>query len=223
AIAEEGVNWFYRGPFAATTDRWMQQNGGILRAADFEQYQSKLRAPIRTTYRGYEIAGFPPPSSGGVHVAQILNILESFDLKAMSANSGDLVHVVAEAMKLAFADRAYWLGDPDFAPVPRGLVSKEYAAKLAKRIRMDRVTSVASHGTPEQAEGNIFGKHTTHFSTADSEGNWVACTATINTTFGSKVVIPGTGVVLNNQMDDFSAQPGATNFFGLVGAEANAV
>ena len=223
AIAKEGVTWFYRGPFAATTDRWMQQNGGILRAADFEQYQSKLREPIRTTYRGYEIAGFPPPSSGGVHVAQILNILESFDLKAMSANSGDLVHVVAEAMKLAFADRAYWLGDPDFAPVPRGLVSKEYAAKLAKRIRMDRVTSVASHGTPEQAEGNIFGKHTTHFSTADSEGNWVACTATINTTFGSKVVIPGTGVVLNNQMDDFSAQPGATNFFGLVGAEANAV
>src|SRR5206468_2793439 len=127
------------------------------------------------------------------------------------------------AMKLAFADRAYWLGDPDFVRVPRGLVSKEYAAQLAKQIKLDRATPVRNHGTPDQTEENFFGKHTTHFSTADAEGNWVACTATINTSFGSKVVVPGTGVVLNNQMDDFSLQPGATNYFGLVGAEANAV
>jgi gamma-glutamyltranspeptidase/glutathione hydrolase len=126
-------------------------------------------------------------------------------------------------MKLAFADRAYWLGDPDFAKVPRGLVSKEYAAGLAKQIDLHRATPVSRHGTPANAGEDIFKRHTTHFSTADAEGNWVACTATINTSFGCKVVVPGTGVVLNNEMDDFSAQPGATNYFGLVGAEANAI
>src|SRR6185369_12757074 len=175
------------------------------------------------TYRGYQIIGFPPPSSGGTHVAQILNLLETFDLKSMGAESADFIHIVTEAMKLAFADRAYWLGDPDFIRVPRELVSKEYAAQLAKQINLDRATPVMNHGTPGGAEENFFGKHTTHFSTADAEGNWVACTATINTSFGCKVVIPGTGVVLNNQMDDFSLQPGVTNYFGLVGAEANAV
>src|SRR2546427_702546 len=141
----------------------------------------------------------------------------------MGPSSADFIHVVTEAMKLAFADRAYWLGDPDFARVPRNLVAKDYAAKLARQIRMDRDAVVAQHGTPESATEDVFQKHTTHFSTADAEGNWVACTATVNTSFGCKVVIPGTGVVLNNQMDDFSAQPGATNYFGLVGAEANAI
>ncbi len=223
AIAGQGSGWFYRGPFAQATEVWMVANGGRLRAGDFAAYEVKLREPVRTTYRGYEIVGFPPPGSGGVHVAQILNILEPFDLKAMGTNSAEFIHVVAEAMKLAFADRAYWLGDPDFAAVPRGLVTKEYAATLAKQIRRDRVTPVPQHGTPERAEVDLFGKHTTHFSTADAEGNWVACTATINTSFGSKVVVPGTGVVLNNEMDDFSIQPGVTNYFGLIGAEANAV
>jgi gamma-glutamyltranspeptidase/glutathione hydrolase len=223
AIAEKGPAWFYRGPFARATADWMKDNGGLLKVEDFGRYRMKLREPIVTTYRGYKIIGFEPPSSGGVHVAQILNILEHFDLRKMGTNSADLIHVVAEAMRLAFADRAYWLGDPDYADVPRGLVSKEYAATLATRIRMDRVSEVVMHGVPTDADKDIFGKHTTHFSTADAEGNWVACTATINTSFGSKVVVPGTGVVLNNQMDDFSAQPGATNYFGLVGAEANAV
>ncbi|PYL01722.1 MAG: gamma-glutamyltransferase, partial [Verrucomicrobia bacterium] len=146
-----------------------------------------------------------------------------FDLKKMGANSADFVHVVSEAMKLAFADRAYWLGDPDFAKVPRGLVSKDYAARLAAQIRLDRVLPGAEHGTPDRADEDVFEKHTTHFSTADAAGNWVACTATVNTSFGCKIVVPDTGVVLNNQMDDFSAQPGATNYFGLVGAEANAI
>ena len=126
-------------------------------------------------------------------------------------------------MKLAFADRAYWLGDPDFAKVPRGLVSTKYAATLAKKISLDRVTEVSSHGQPPNWNTDVFKHHTTHFSVADAEGNWVACTATVNTSFGSKVVIPGTGVVMNNQMDDFSAQPGVPNAFKLVGAEANAV
>jgi gamma-glutamyltranspeptidase/glutathione hydrolase len=223
AIAGQGIDWFYKGPFARVTETWMQRNGGILAAVDFHNYKVKLREPVKTAYRGYEILGFPPPSSGGVHVAQILNTLESFDLKSMAPDSADFIHVVTEAMKLAFADRAYWLGDPDFAAVPRGLVSKEYATGLARQIRLDRVTPVPQHNTPPRATADIFGKHTTHFSMADADGNWVACTATVNTSFGSKVVIPGTGVVLNNQMDDFSIQPGVTNYFGLLGAEANAV
>jgi len=201
----------------------MTKNGGLLTVDDFRNYTAKAREPVVTTYRGYQIVGFPPPSSGGVHVAQILNVVEHFDLKTMGANSADFIHVVTEAMKLAFADRAYWLGDPDFAKVPRGLISKDYAAGLARKIRMESAVPVVQPGTPDRADEDLFNKHTTHFSTADAEGNWVACTATVNTSFGCKVVVPGTGVVLNNQMDDFSAQPGTMNYFGLVGAEANAV
>ena len=223
AMAEQGIGWFYGGAFAEQTMSWMKMHGGIATVEDFRKYDFKMREPIRTSYRGYEIVGFPPPSSGGVHVAQILNILEQFDLKSMGANSADFVHVVTEAMKLAFADRAFWLGDPDFVPVPRGLVAKEYAVRLAKRIDMKRATPVPKHDTPERSAADLFGKHTTHFSCADADGNWVACTATVNTTFGSKVVIPGTGIVMNNQMDDFSIQPGVANAFGLLGAEANAV
>jgi gamma-glutamyltranspeptidase/glutathione hydrolase len=221
AIAGQGTDWFYRGPFAAATEQWMRANGGLITAADFASYRLKVREPIRTTYRGWQVVTFPPPSSGGVHVAQMLNILEHFDLKSLDAATR--LHVIAEAMKLAFADRAYWLGDPDFADVPRGLVSKEYAALLARQIRLDRAGAVPAHGRPPNWNTDVFKTHTTHFSVADAAGNWVACTATVNTSFGSKVVIPGTGVVLNNEMDDFSAQPGATNYFGLVGAEANAV
>jgi gamma-glutamyltranspeptidase/glutathione hydrolase len=223
ALAEQGSEWFYRGPFAQAAALWMRGHEGLLTEADLAGYVVKMREPLRTTYRGFEIVGFPPPSSGGVHVAQILNILENFDLKALGANSPDFVHVVAEAMKLAFADRAFWLGDPDFVPVPRGLLDKEYAAQLAKKIHLEKVTTVPQHNVPPRASEDLFNKHTTHFSAADSEGNWVACTATINTSFGSKIVVPGTGVVLNNEMDDFSAQPGVANFFGLIGAEANSV
>ena len=221
AIAEHGSDWFYRGPFAEATEKWMKQNGGLLTAADFQRYRIQLREPLLSTYRGFMVIGFPPPSSGGVHIAQMLNILERFDLKRM--DEATRLHVIAETMKLAFADRAHWLGDPDFAKVPRGLLDKDYASGLAANINTGRVTRVASHGSPPNWESDLFKKHTTHFSVADAQGNWVACTATINTSFGSKVVIPGTGVVLNNQMDDFSAQPGVKNFFGLIGGEANAV
>ncbi|HEY9172785.1 MAG TPA: gamma-glutamyltransferase [Verrucomicrobiae bacterium] len=221
AIAEQGSDWFYRGPFATMTERWMKAQGGLLSAADFAVYRCVLREPISTAYRDYQVVTFPPPSSGGVHLAQMLNILEHFDLKALDEVTR--LHLMAETMKLAFADRAYWLGDPDFAQVPRGLVAKEYAASLAKRVSLTRAGPVPSHGEPPGWQSDFFRKHTTHFSVADAEGNWVACTATVNTSFGSKVVIPGTGVVLNNQMDDFSARPGATNYFGLVGADANAI
>jgi gamma-glutamyltranspeptidase/glutathione hydrolase len=222
-LAENGSEWFYRGQFAHATAEWMRDHDGLLTEADFANYIAKRREPVRSTYRGFEIVGFPPPSSGGVHVAQILNILENFDLKALGANSADFVHVVAEAMKLAFADRAFWLGDPDFVPVPRGLLDKDYAAQLAKKIHLEKTTLVPQRSIPPRAIEDLFKKHTTHFSAADSDGNWVACTATINTTFGSKIVVPATGVVLNNEMDDFSAQPGVANFFGLIGAEANAI
>jgi gamma-glutamyltranspeptidase/glutathione hydrolase len=223
AIATNGPGWFYGGPFAAATADWMKKNGGIMTAKDFQSYQAIFREPIFTYYRGYTVACFPPPSSGGVHVIEILNMLETRDLKSLGSNSVDKIHFIAEAMKLAFADRAFWLGDPDFVKVPKGLITKKYARTLASQIKMDQVTKVAAHGTPEGAGEDVFKKHTTHFSAADAEGTWVACTATVNTSFGSKVVIPGTGVVMNNEMDDFSIEPGVANFFGLVGAEANAV
>jgi gamma-glutamyltranspeptidase/glutathione hydrolase len=223
AIAEQGTQWFYKGEFARVTESWMRKHGGLIVEQDFKNYKIARREPVRTAYRGHEIVGFPPPSSGGVHVAQILNILEQFELKSMGPGTAEFIHVVTEAMKLAFADRAHWLGDPDFVPVPRGLVSKKYAVQLAQRIHLDRATPVPKYATPANATSDVFQKHTTHFSTADRDGNWVACTATINTSFGSKVVVPGTGIVLNNQMDDFSIQPGVSNYFGLVGAEANAV
>ena len=223
AIATHGIDWFYRGDFARQTEEWMRQNHGVITAADFEHYKMKTRQPILITYRGYQILGFPPPSSGGVHVAQILNILEQFNLHRMGPGSADFIHVVTEAMKLAFADRAHWLGDPAFAPVPKGLVEKPYGRRLAARIDLNRALSVPTHDIPEDAADHLFEKHTTHFSTADAEGNWVACTATINTSFGSKVIVPGTGVILNNQMDDFAIQPGVKNYFGLMGSEANAI
>ncbi len=220
-IAREGRDWFYRGPFALAAEKWMKANGGIMTAADLTRYQIKLREPVSTTYRGHQVVSVGPPSSGGVHVVQMLNILEKFDLRSL--DEATRLHVIAEAMKLAFADRAYWLGDPDFAKVPRGLVSKKYAASLARKINLERATEMPLHGLPPDWEGDLFKKHTTHFSVADAEGNWVACTATVNTSFGSKVVIPGTGVVMNNEMDDFSVQPGVPNAFGLIGADANAI
>ena len=223
AIAENGTEWFYGGPFAQATEKWMQANQGLLTVADFQAYHAVLREPISTTYRGYTVVSFPPPSSGGVHVLEILNMLETRDFSDPFFTAADRDQFIAEAMKLAFADRAYWLGDPDFAKVPRGLISKDYARGLAAQIDLTRASTVAGPGAPPDAASDVFAKHTQHISTADAEGNWVAMTATINTHFGSKVVIPGTGVLMNNQMDDFSAQPGKANHFGLVGAEANAI
>ncbi len=220
ALQRYGVDWFYRGPFAQRVAAWMETNGGLLTARDFAGYEAKRRRSVRSRYRGLEVIGFPPPSSGGVHVAQILGILENFEYSWKSFHT--YLHVMAEAMKRAFADRAHWLGDPDFARVPRNLCANGYCDALAESIDPERA-AVVEHGTPPRALEEVFGKHTTHIAAADSDGNWVAITATINTSFGSKVVIPGTGVLMNNQMDDFAAQPGVPNAYGLVGAEANAV
>ena len=227
-VAEGGSRAFYQGPFAEACHVWMKQNGGILTRGDLAGYRPGLREPIVSRYRGHTIVGFPSPSSGGIHVAQILNILESFDLgRLYHEDRARFTHVVAEAMKLAFADRAHWLGDADFVPVPRGLIDRRYARLLSRKINPLQVTPLEGHHLPPRADSDTFGspveKHTTHVAVADSEGNWVAMTQTVNTTFGSKVVIPGTGVVMNNEMDDFSIAPGIPNAFGLLGGEANSI
>jgi gamma-glutamyltranspeptidase / glutathione hydrolase len=224
-IAEHGADWFYRGEFAKRVATWMNENGGILTTEDFAGYRAVLREPLLSTYRGYTIVGFPPPSSGGVHVAQILGILEHFEIAEIyGQNQEQGLHIILEAMKLAFADRAYWLGDADFAAVPKGLVDPTYLKSLAGHIHLQAASHVAGHGTPPGFRENTFSRgHTTHISAVDASGYWVAMTATVNTGFGSKVIVPGTGVVLNNEMDDFAIQPGVPNAFGLVGAENNSV
>ncbi|WP_347331240.1 gamma-glutamyltransferase [Marinimicrobium locisalis] len=221
SIAQKGTSYFYGGGFARAVGQWMEKNDGLITREDFDAYKLIRRRPVVSEYRGYKVYGFPPPSSGGVHVAQMLNILEGYDLSELS--EADRYHLLAEVMKLAFADRAYWLGDPAFAEVPKGLISDAYANTLRARVSLKETSSVPDHSTPPKAQEELFGKHTTHIATADQEGNWVAITSTVNTNFGSKVVVPGTGVVLNNQMDDFSAQPGEPNAYGLIGAEANSI
>lgn len=220
-LAKQGPDYFYKGEFAKKTAQWMKQNGGLITEKDFANYQTKLRAPIVSEFAGHTLYGFPPPSSGGIHVAQILNILEQFELEKLQPE--DRYHLIAEAIKFAFADRAYWLGDADFTDVPKGLTDKRYAKEIAKKINRNKITEKVTHGNPDVDIDALMNKHTTHIATADKDGNWVAITTTVNTSFGSKVVIPGTGVVMNNQMDDFSAQPGTANAFGLVGSAANAI
>ncbi|GLS27220.1 gamma-glutamyltransferase [Marinibactrum halimedae] len=221
AIAKEGSAHFYQGEFAKAVGEWMAANGGLITVEDMANYEIKLRNPIQSTYQGHTIYGFPPPSSGGVHVAEMLNILEHFSLKGLS--DSERYHLVGEAMKLAFADRAHWLGDPAYTHVPKGLTSKEYADQLASKISSDKALASVSYGKPKAWDSDWFQTHTTNISVADGQGNWVALTTTVNTNFGSKVIIPGTGVIMNNQMDDFSAQPGVPNVYGLVGSEANSI
>ena len=220
-LAGEGTDWFYRGGFAQATADYMKENGGLITAEDFAHYRLVEREPLVTRFREWQIVGVPPPSSGGVHVAQMLNILTH--LPQEEPGTPEFTHTVVEAMKLAFADRAYWLGDPAFVSVPKGLVSDDYARQLALRIDPRRATPVDKHADPPDWQSNSFEKHTTHLATADSGGFWVSATATINTAFGSKVVVPGTGILLNDEMDDFSVAPGAPNHFRLVGGEANSV
>jgi len=220
-LANQGSQYFYQGEFAQRVDSWMRNNGGIVTKADFDAYRIIHREPIVSSFQGYRIVGFPPPSSGGAHVAQILNILDLYPLQSMP--SAQRYHLEIEAMKRAFADRAFWMGDADFVDVPKGIVEKPYAKTLSASINQQQATPVTRHGTPPKAETYLFNRHTTHISVADSEGNWVSITTTLNTGFGSKVTVPGTGVLLNNQMDDFSAEPGKANAFGLVGGSANKI
>ncbi len=222
----DGPDAFYQGRFADLLDRWMGQNEGILTKADLAAYRAVDRQPVESQFRSHRLFGFPPPSSGGIHVAQILGMLERFDLPAINADRPvTYQHLVAEAMRRAFADRAKWLGDPDFTRVPLGLVDPDYLRQLSATIREDHATPDVEAGMPPGANERFYGnpdRHTTHLAAADDQGNWVAITATVNTTLGSKVVIPETGVVMNNEMDDFAIAPGVPNVFGLIGREANA-
>jgi gamma-glutamyltranspeptidase/glutathione hydrolase len=224
AIATQGTDYFYRGDFAKAVGRYMADHGGVLSAQDLADYRITVRQPLVSSYRGFTVVGMPPPSSGGLHVGQILKMLERFDLRGMSV--ADRTTTVANAMMLAFADRAYWLGDPAFTRVPAGLLDESYLAARSAMISSKRAIEVAGQGQPpagEMFDGDGLEKHTTHVSVADMMGNVVSITSTINTSFGSKVMVPGTGVLLNNQMDDFAIAPGTPNAFGLVGNEANAV
>lgn len=221
-IAKQGVDAFYKGPIADQIANEMEKNGGLITKADLAAYKAVERQPVSGTYRGYEVYSMPAPSSGGIHIIQILNILENFDLKSMGQNSADAIHVMSEAMKFAYADRSEYLGDPDFVTVPVGaLTSKEYAKSLAAKIDMNkaRPSSEIRPGKLAPYESD----QTTHYSVVDSQGNAVAVTYTLNTNFGSGIVAGSSGILLNNQMDDFSAKPGVPNVYGLIGGEANAV
>ena len=220
-VATAGKDFYEGGTAKAIADE-MAANGGLIGLDDLAAYRPVWRQPARGSYRGYEIASMPPPSSGGVHLIQMLNILEPFPLGKFGHNGAESIHLMAEAMKLAYADRAQHLGDPDFWSVPsKGLTAKAYAQNLSAGIdrRRARPSAEISHGDPAPYESN----ETTHFSVMDGAGNAVSNTYTLNFSFGTGIVAPGTGILLNNEMDDFSAKPGVPNAFGLVGGEANAI
>jgi len=213
---------FYTGETARAIAAEMAANGGLITPADLTAYRAVWRQPAMGRYRGYQIASMPPPSSGGVHLIQMLNILERYPLAQYGHNGADSLHLMVEAMKLAYADRARHLGDPDFWAVPiKGLTSKAYADHLAGRIDPFRArpSKEIDHGNPAPYESN----ETTHFSVMDGQGNVVSNTYTLNFSFGTGIVAAGTGILLNNEMDDFSAKPGASNAYGLIGGEANAI
>ena len=222
AVAEQGPDGFYKGPVAEGIARAVQAAGGQMTVEDLAAYQPVLRDPVRGSYRGHDIVSMPPPSSGGVHLIQILNILEGYPIGALGHNSAETIHLMAEAMKLAYADRSEYLGDPDFVDVPvAALTSKDYAASLRAKIQSGFAmpSDMIGPGDPGPYESD----QTTHFSIIDKDGNAVSNTYTINLDYGSGLVAEGTGVLMNNEMDDFSAKPGVPNAFGLIGGEANAV
>ena len=219
SMARSGRAGFYRGPVAERLVAGVRAAGGIWTAADLEEYRVVERQPVRFEYRGMRVTSVAPPSSGGVALATILNILAGFSLDELDEASR--THVIIEAMRRAYRDRAEFLGDADFVTVPVArLTSLEHAQQLRKSIRLDQATSSASLKGQTSRQG---GRDTTHFSILDGEGNRVAATLSINYPFGACVVPPGTGVLLNDEMDDFSAKPGVPNVYGLVGAKANAI
>ena len=218
-IAAEGPDGFYRGRTAALVAEEMAEHGGLITEADLAAYEPRVREPIRGDYRGYEILSMPPPSSGGITLVQMLNVLEGYDLRAAGYGSAHNVHRIAEAMRRGFADRARHLGDPDFnpaMPVLR-LTSKEYAAGLRATIDAER----ASRSGPDTFEWPATGNETTHVSVVDADRNAVALTTTLEQSYGSKIVVPGGGFLLNNEMGDFNAAPGQTTATGLIGTEPN--
>ncbi|MDF1609538.1 gamma-glutamyltransferase [Hoeflea sp. YIM 152468] len=221
-IAAEGPDGFYTGEVAEKIAASVQDAGGAMTVQDLANYKAVLRAPVSGSYRGYDIVSMPPPSSGGTHIIQILNVMEGYPIGFLGHNSSDTIHLMAEAMKRAYADRSEYLGDPDFADVPvTALISKDYAANIRDGISRNRATpsDTIKPGKLASYESD----QTTHFSIVDKDGNAVSNTYTLNFSYGSGMTAAGTGVLLNNEMDDFSAKPGVPNAYGLIGGDANAV
>jgi gamma-glutamyltranspeptidase/glutathione hydrolase len=219
AIAEQGPRGFYEGPVAEKLAKAVTAAGGIMTADDLKSYQAVIRAPVRGNYRGYDIVSMPLPSSGGTVLVETLNILEGFAMSDLKQGTAPSLHVMIEAMKRAYADRARYLGDPAFVNAPtRSLLAKDYAAKQRASIDPARATAAAD---VLQIAPPREGSNTTHYSVVDSHGNAVSNTYTLNFPYGVGLVADGTGVLLNNELDDFTAAPGASNAFGLVGFEAN--
>ena len=221
-ISKQGAKAFYQGEIAARIADDMKKNGGLVTLADLQGYQAVERPVLEGRFRKYTVLTMPPPSSGGVHVLQLLNILEGFPLREMGLNSAAYIHALAEAMKHVYADRSAYLGDPDFVKVPIAeLLTPAYAARLRSEINSDK-TRPSSEIRPHDL--SPYESHeTTHFSVADKDGNAVSNTYTLNFSYGSHKVVAGTGILLNNEMDDFSAKPGVPNAFGLLGGDANAI
>jgi len=220
-LSELGPDAFYKGEIAELIVKEMQKNGGLITLQDLKNYNIVEREPLVGDYKDYKIVSMPPSSSGGTHLIQMLNMLEEFPIKEMGFGSAESIHILAEVMKRAYADRSKYLGDTDFYKVPSSLTSKEYAKSLNVFISGDKVTpsDEVSPGNPYPYES----PDTTHFSVMDSLGNAVSNTYTLNFSYGSGMMIPGTGMLINNEMDDFSSKPGTPNGYGLLGSEANAI
>ncbi len=221
-IRDKGADGFYKGETAELIADDMAANGGLITTEDLAGYRALERPPVRGTFRDFEIVSVAPPSSGGVHVLQMLNILEPYPLESYGHNSAAYLHRVIESMKLAYADRSRYMGDPDQTVIPtKALISKEYGAERRKLIDAERAKTAEEigPGNPVPTES----PDTTHYSVADAEGNVVANTYTLNFSFGSHIVVPGTGILLNNEMDDFAAKAGDANAYGLVQGEANTI
>ena len=219
AIAADGPRAFYEGPIAETIAASLRANGGIMTIDDLKAYRPIARPVVRGSYRGYDVVSMPPPSSGGVHLIQILNILEGFPLRETGAGSAATLHLMIEAMKPAYADRFEYLADPDFVPVPvEWLTSKRYAAERRKAIDPSQATPSRDVFPGRQSRE---GDNTTHFSVIDRDGNAVANTYTLNFSYGLGLVADGTGILLNNELDDFAAKPGVLNAYMLVGSDKN--
>ncbi|SGZ00902.1 Gamma-glutamyltranspeptidase [Moritella viscosa] len=222
AIAKKGSPAFYQGPIAKQISNSVRNAGGMMTMQDLATYEAIERRPVTGDYRGYQVISMPPPSSGGVHIIQMLNMLSQFPIDKMGHNSAATIHVMAESMRRAYADRSLYLGDPDFVNVPVSeLTNEQYAKQLVSQINPNKATpsSEVSPGTLLPYESN----QTTHYSVVDKFGNAVSNTYTLNFSYGSGLVANGTGVLLNNEMDDFSAKPGTPNAYGLIGGKANAV
>ena len=221
-VSKQGSKGFYEGDTAKKLVDAVTQAGGIMTLEDLKQYQAIERAPVTGEYRGYQVVSMPPPSSGGIHIIEMLNMLEPYPIEKLGHNTAATLHVMAEVMKRAYADRSEYLGDPDFVKVPVSeLISKSYAKTRSHDISLNRATPSSEIGP-----GIIAGyesPQTTHYSVVDKWGNAVANTYTLNFSYGSGLVAQGTGILLNNEMDDFSAKPGVPNGYGLIGGNANAV